>query len=73
MIPVRQVLRGLAPMACPVRGRSLLSVCIGLVRIAASVYLLLFRLYSRYHGSKTLLFISHREAVSARADCILRI
>ncbi len=34
---------------------------------------LLDRLYTRYHGSRTLLFISHREAISARADKILRI
>ncbi len=34
---------------------------------------LLDRLYTRYHGSRTLLFISHREAISARADEILRI
>ena len=34
---------------------------------------LLDRLYTRYHGSKTLLFISHRDAISARADSILRI
>ena len=33
--------------------------------------LLLDRLYERYHGAKTLLFISHREAVTARADAIL--
>ena len=37
MIPLRQVLHGLAPMARPARGRGLLSVCIGLVRIAASL------------------------------------
>ena len=35
--------------------------------------LLLERLYARFHGSKTLIFISHREAVTARADSILRI
>ena len=35
--------------------------------------LLLERLYARFHGSKTMLFISHREAVTARADSILRI
>lgn len=35
--------------------------------------LLLDRLYARYHGSRTLLFISHRDAISARADEILRI
>ena len=35
--------------------------------------LLLDRLYTRYHGTKTLLFISHREAISARADRILQI
>jgi ABC-type multidrug transport system fused ATPase/permease subunit len=34
---------------------------------------LLDRLYSRFHGNKTLLFISHRDAISARADAILRI
>ena len=34
---------------------------------------LLDRLYSRFHGSKTLLFISHRDAISARADAILRV
>ena len=34
---------------------------------------LLDRLYTRFHGSKTLLFISHRDAISARADSILRI
>ena len=34
---------------------------------------LLDRLYTRYHGSRTLLFSSHREAISARADEILRI
>jgi ABC-type multidrug transport system fused ATPase/permease subunit len=34
---------------------------------------LLDRLYTRYHGSRTMLFISHREAISARADEILRI
>lgn len=37
MIPIRQVLRGLRPMARPVRGRMLVSVLIGLVRIAASL------------------------------------
>ena len=37
MIPLRQVLRGLRPMARPVRGRNLLSVLIGVVRIAASL------------------------------------
>lgn len=37
MIPIRQILRGLRPMARPVRGRTLLSICIGLVRIAASL------------------------------------
>ena len=35
--------------------------------------MLLDRLYTRFHGSKTLLFISHRDAISARADSILRI
>ena len=34
---------------------------------------LLDRLYTRFHGSKTLLFISHRDAISARADSILHI
>ena len=34
---------------------------------------LLDRLYARYRGSRTLLFISHRGAISARADEILRI
>ena len=34
---------------------------------------LLDRLYARYHGTRTLLFISHRDAISARADEILRI
>ncbi len=34
---------------------------------------LLDRLYSRFHGNKTLLFISHRDAISARADAILRV
>ena len=37
MIPLRQILRGLRPMARPVRGRSALSVLIGIVRIAASL------------------------------------
>ena len=37
MIPLRQVIQGLRPMARPVRGRMLLSVLIGLVRIAASL------------------------------------
>ena len=37
MIPLRQVLRGLRPMARPVRGRNLLSVLIGVVRIGASL------------------------------------
>lgn len=37
MIPIRQVLTGLAPMARPSRGRGLLSVFIGLVRVAASL------------------------------------
>ena len=35
--------------------------------------LLLDRLYARYRGARTLLFISHRDAISARADEILRI
>ena len=39
---------------------------------AATEELLLDRLFSRYRGSKTLLFISHRDAVTARADQILR-
>lgn len=34
---------------------------------------LLDRLYTRYHGTRTLLFISHRDAVTTRADEILRI
>ena len=34
---------------------------------------LLDRIYTRFHGSKTLLFISHRDAISARADNTLRI
>ena len=34
---------------------------------------LLDRLYARYRGSRTLLFISHRDAISARADEILKI
>ena len=33
--------------------------------------LLLERLYERFHGRKTLIFISHREAVSTRADSLL--
>ena len=37
MIPLRQIIRGLRPMIRPVRGRILLSVLIGLVRIAASL------------------------------------
>jgi len=37
MIPLRQILQGIRPMARPVRGRMLLSVLIGLVRIAASL------------------------------------
>ena len=37
MIPLRQILRGLRPMARPVRGRAALSVLIGIVRIAASL------------------------------------
>ena len=37
MIPLRQTLRGLRPMARPVRGRIALSVLIGVVRIAASL------------------------------------
>ena len=40
---------------------------------AETEYTLLDRLYTRYHGSRTMLFISHREAISARADEILRI
>ena len=40
---------------------------------AGTEELLLERLYRRYHGSRTLLFISHRDAVSTRADQILRI
>ena len=35
--------------------------------------LLLERLYRRYHGTRTLLFISHRDAVSTRADQILHV
>ena len=38
MIPLRQVLRGLRPMARPVRGRILVSVLIGVVRIAATAW-----------------------------------
>ena len=34
---------------------------------------LLDRLYARYRGSRTRLFISHRDAISARADEVLRI
>jgi len=34
---------------------------------------LLDRLYTRYHGSRTLLFISHRDAISARADAVLQV
>ena len=34
---------------------------------------LLDRLYARFHGSKTVLFISHRESLTARADKILQI
>ena len=34
---------------------------------------LLDRIYARYHGTRTLLFISHRDAISARADNTLRI
>ena len=37
MIPLRQIIRGLRPMARPVRGRAALSVFIGIVRIAASL------------------------------------
>ena len=37
MIPLNQILQGLRPMARPSRGRTLLSVLIGLVRIAASL------------------------------------
>ena len=40
---------------------------------AGTEELLLERLYRRYHGTRTLLFISHRDAVSTRADQILRI
>ncbi len=40
---------------------------------AGTEALLLDRLYARYHGTRTLLFISHRDAISARADEILRI
>ncbi|MCR4860769.1 MAG: ABC transporter ATP-binding protein/permease [Bacteroidales bacterium] len=39
---------------------------------AATEGLLLDRIFSRCRGGKTLLFISHREAVTARADQILR-
>ena len=34
---------------------------------------LLENLHSRYHGQKTLLFISHREAVTQHADAIVRL
>ena len=34
---------------------------------------LLDRLYVRFHGNKTMLFISHRDAISTRADAILRV
>ena len=34
---------------------------------------LLENLHSRYHGKKTLLFISHREAVTQSADATLRL
>ena len=37
MIPLRQIFRGLRPMIRPVRGRILLSVFIGVVRISASL------------------------------------
>lgn len=37
MIPIRKVIQGLRPMARPVRGRMLVSILIGLVRIAASL------------------------------------
>ena len=37
MIPLRQILRGLRPMARPVRGRAAVRVLIGIVRIAASL------------------------------------
>ena len=37
MIPIRQILQGLRPMARPSRWRALLSVLIGLVRVAASL------------------------------------
>ena len=40
---------------------------------AGTEALLLDRLYARYRGARTLLFISHRDAISARADEILRI
>ncbi len=40
---------------------------------AATEETLLDRLYTRYHGTRTLLFISHRDAISARADNILHI
>lgn len=34
---------------------------------------LLDRLYERFHGRQTLLFISHRDSIVARADAVLRI
>ena len=40
---------------------------------AGTEELLLERLYRRYHGTRTLLFISHRDAVSTRADQILHV
>ena len=40
---------------------------------AGTEELLLERLYTRFHGNKTLLFISHRDAVTARADSILKL
>ena len=40
---------------------------------AATEETLLDRLFTRYHGNRTLLFISHRDAISARADNTLRI
>ena len=40
---------------------------------AATEELLLERIFARHHGEKTLLFISHRDAVSARADKVLHL
>ncbi len=40
---------------------------------AGTEAILLDRLYTRYHGSRTLLFISHRDAISARADAVLQV